>query len=35
MIKNTTYKDMIFEYFLPKYEICGLKITPMVEKIQA
>lgn len=33
MIRNTTYKDMIFEFFLPKFEISGLKITPMVEKI--
>lgn len=34
MIKNTTYKTMIFEFFLPKFEICGIKLTPMVERIK-
>jgi len=34
MIKNTAYKTMIFEFFLPKFEVCGLKLTPMVERIK-
>ena len=34
-IKNQTQRDIIFEIFLPEYEICGLKITPLVEKIPA
>ena len=25
---------MIFEFFLPYYEICGLKMTPMVETVE-
>lgn len=35
VIKNTTQKLMIFEFFLPKFEIAGLKLTPMVERIKA
>jgi len=25
---------MIFEFFLPLFEVCGLKINPMVSKIK-
>ncbi len=32
-VKNTTYKEIIFEFFLPYEEVCGLHITPMVQKI--
>lgn len=35
MIKNTTQKTMIFEFFLPKFEIGGLKLTPMVDRIKS
>lgn len=26
---------MIFEFFLPKFEIGGLKLTPMVDRIKS
>lgn len=33
-IQNKSSKDMIFEFFLPYYEICGLKMTPMVSRLR-
>lgn len=34
-IANIASKDIIFEFFVPEHEICGLKINPMVAVIKA
>ena len=33
-IKNVSSRSIIFELFLPMFEICGLKLTPMVGTIE-
>ncbi len=33
-IRNNKYKEITFEFFLPEYEICGLKLAPIVETIK-
>ena len=30
LLKNDSKKDILFELFTPEFEICGIKITPMV-----
>jgi len=30
LAKNASLKDIIFEFFTAEFEICGIKITPMV-----
>jgi len=32
-IKNLTQRDIIFEFFLPFFEVSGLSMTPMVYQI--
>lgn len=31
ILKNNINKDLIFELFVPPFEVCGLKITPVVK----
>ncbi|CAK81749.1 unnamed protein product (macronuclear) [Paramecium tetraurelia] len=33
-IKNISQRDIIIEFFLPFYELCGLRMAPMVQQIQ-
>ena len=35
LIRNNTNKDLIFEIFMPDYEACGLKVTPVVKNLPA
>lgn len=32
-IKNNTNKEIIFEIFVPDFEACGLKVTPVVKTL--
>lgn len=32
-VKNVSFKDIIYEFFLPMFDICGIKMTPMVGKL--
>lgn len=34
-VTNITQHDILFEFFLPEHEICGLKINPMVAQVKA
>ena len=34
ILTNKSKKDIIFEFFLPYYEICGLKLDTMVGKLK-
>lgn len=33
VLKNNINKDVVFEIFVPPFEICGLKITPVVKNL--
>jgi hypothetical protein len=32
-LKNNTNKEIIFEIFVPEFEVCGLKVTPVVKTL--
>ncbi len=32
-LKNNTNKEIIFEIFVPDYDVCGLKVTPVVRTL--
>lgn len=34
-IKNNTNKEIVFEIFVPEFEACGLRVTPVVKTLTA
>lgn len=34
-VKNISYRDIIYEFFLPIFDICGIKMTPMVGRLMS
>lgn len=33
MFKNNINKDIVFEIFVPPFEVCGIKVTPVVKTL--